>query len=94
MNPIPASSDRRTGRELSSSAFTAHTNADQAHQTSASATIASPSPPHVRWLRSSVVTCVIANTNTRSHSSSIGLTRRSSASIGTDLSLLRLYGHG
>ena len=41
--------------------------------------MARPNPAHVRSRESSVVTCVIANTNTRSHSSSTGVVRRSSA---------------
>ena len=62
-----------------SCAFAAHTNADHAHHTSASTSIERPRPAHVRSLASSVVTWVTAKTNTRSHSSSTGLVRRSSA---------------
>src|ERR1700733_440064 len=72
----------RSVGEPATCAFAAHTNADHAHHTSASTSIARPNPRQVRSRHSSVVTCVIANTNTRSHSSSTGLDRRSSAVSG------------
>ena len=62
-----------------SCAFAAQTKADHAHHTSARTSIERPSPAHVRSLASSSVTWVTAKTNTRSHSSSTGLVRRSSA---------------
>ena len=60
-------------------AFAAQTNADHAHQISASASIERPKPDQVKSRESSEVTCVTANTNTRSHNSSSGLVRRSSS---------------
>ena len=50
----------------------------------------------VRWRESSVVTCVIANTNTRSQSSSSGLVRRSATGLRlvVDPGLRRDLGHG
>src|SRR4029078_7213664 len=59
-------------------AFAAHTNADHAHQISASTNSPSPAPSHVRWCEMSDVTCVTAKTKTRSQSSSTGDVRRSS----------------
>ena len=72
----------RSVGESASCAFAAHTNADHAHHTSARTSIARPNPRQVWSRHRSVVTCVIANTNTRSHSSSTGLVRRSAEHLG------------
>ena len=76
---MPANSTSRTGRLLGSCTFVTQTNADHAHHTRASTSSPRPSPPHERSWYSSSVTCVTANTNTRSHSSSTGVVRRSAA---------------
>jgi len=67
-------------RDAVSCAFAAQTKADHAHQISASASSERPSPAQERSRDSSVVTCVIAKTKTRSQRSSTGLVRRSSPS--------------
>jgi hypothetical protein len=72
---------RRVGAS-SDSALAAHTYADHAHHISASTSIERASAVHVRSADRSVVTWVTANTNTRSHSSSTGVVRRSAASCG------------
>ena len=56
-------------------ALAAHTNADQAHHTSASTSIERPNPAQLRSRDSKEETWVIANTNTRSQSSSTGVVR-------------------
>jgi hypothetical protein len=78
MNTVASSMFKRSARELVGCALAAQTNADHAHQMSASASIDSPNLVQLGRLASSVVTCVIANANTRSHSISIGVVRRSS----------------
>src|SRR5437763_1875500 len=77
MNAVAASKQRRSDLESAACAFAAHTKADQAHHTSARISIARPKPAQLNWRESSVVTWAIANTNTKSHSSSTGLVRRS-----------------
>ncbi len=79
MSTVESSSTTRSTGESPASALAAHTNADHAHHTSASTSIASPNRVHPTSSNSSVVTCVIANTNTRSHRSSTGELRRSDA---------------
>src|SRR5947209_11793548 len=79
MNAVASSRAIRSDAESLSWAFAAHTNADHAHHTSARISIARPNPAQLRWRESSVVTWVIANTNTKSNSSSIGRVRRSEA---------------
>lgn len=74
--------NRRIG-EPAVCALAAQTHADHAHHTSASTSIDRPKPAQVRSRHRSVVTWVIANTNTRSHRSSTGALRRSSAISGT-----------
>ncbi len=78
---------RVIARELAAWALLAHTKADHAHQMRARTSIARASPAQVRSLASSVVTWVTANTNTRSHSSSTGLVRRSSILCGRSIAV-------
>ena len=80
----------RSVGESATCAFAAHTYADHAHHTSASTSIARPNPRQVRSRHSSVVTWVIANTNTRSQSSSTGAWSRRSSSTA----VLRGFVHG
>jgi hypothetical protein len=68
----PEQKDRAQRPGFSSSAFAAHTNADHVHQTSAGTIIPCAKPVPLRSFAISVVTCVTAKTNTRSHSSSTG----------------------
>jgi hypothetical protein len=58
-----------------SSVFVSHEYAAHPNQTIASTSIPRASPRHVGSAASMVVTCVIANTNTRSKKSSSGVTR-------------------
>src|SRR5947209_4715075 len=78
-NIITSATSRTTRkrRASSSSALAAHTNADQAHHTSASNNNERPTDGQVRSRLIVVDTCVTAKTNTRSHSSSRELVRRS-----------------
>ena len=77
INPVAASSTPWNVAESGSSALVAHTNADHAHQISASTSPARPSPAQVSSWLNNVMTCVTAKTNTRSHRSSTGVVDRS-----------------
>src|SRR3954453_3075540 len=77
INTIAASSTARRVASSSPSALAAQTKADQAHQTRARTIIDRPRPAHVRSRDRSAATWVTAKTNTRSHSSSTGVVRRS-----------------
>src|SRR5579859_5042095 len=93
MKAVAVRSASRSVRASSASALTAQTKADHAHHTKARASIARPNPAHLWWPESSVVTWVTANTNTRSHRSSIGDVRRSATpSPGMSVTARSMYG--
>src|SRR5690348_2465458 len=78
---VENSRQTRTVPDAAVCAFAAHTNADQAHHTSASTSIERANHPQVRSRDSSEETSVTANTNTRSHSSSTGVVRCSGSLV-------------
>src|SRR5690242_12246373 len=80
---VEMSRQTRTVPDVAVWAFAAHTNADQAHQTSASTSIERANQPHVRSCDSSDETSVTAKTKTRSHSSSTGVVRCSGSAASS-----------
>src|SRR5690242_20327187 len=77
---VEISRQARTVPDVAVWALAAHTNADQAHHTSASTSIDRANHPQVRSCDINDETSVTANTNTRSQSSSTGVVRCSASS--------------
>src|SRR3954447_10592654 len=83
---IATNSSARTWDARGSCAFVTHTNADHAHHTSASTSMARPKPAQVRSCTRRVETWVTANTKTRSQNSSTEDVRLSAAAeASTDM---------